>query len=189
MEIDIRQKGTPVPTRFGIYYVGDILEAEIYEKTSAGGSGKRTYMGKLVYHEHEARFLLRAYEGLSFSLDFTKQPKVIRKWNEEKPSFTKTVHIPSKKLQELQNFLDSIEGDGTQNTVETFTVEFGDRGYGDIQVDIKVCDGHPPFVDPVIFRNGHEITCLEPDGDLLGEYIFSDIDGVDYIVYVEEEKS
>ena len=86
--------------------------------------------------------------------------------------YTQTIKVPKEKIEELQKFLDG-NGEGTMNTVETFTANFGDNGEGEIEADIKVCDGANPFVDPVLFQDGSEVCCLECADTLVGEYIFS----------------
>lgn len=98
---------------------------------------------------------------------------------------TKTIKISQLKNKEMQEFLDG-KGDGSLNTIETFTANFGNDGDGIIEVDIKVCDGEGnPFIDPVIFVNGCDSGCLDVEGTLIGEYIF-ELDGDTYTVLVEE---
>ena len=57
--------------------------------------------------------------------------------------------------------------------IETHTANFG-NGY---EVDIKVCntdtDECTPYIDAVLFKDGHEVGLLEPVFDKLdGEYEF-----------------
>jgi hypothetical protein len=97
---------------------------------------------------------------------------------------TKTLNISFNELCAWQGFLEG-KGDGTYNCVKKWTVEFEDG----VEVDIKVCDGGPdgtPFVDPVIFHNGHEIGCLDADDTLAGEYLFHKCRDIDYIVIIPD---
>ena len=103
-------------------------------------------------------------------------------------NITKTILIPSDELKEMQEFLESA-GEDKVDTIKTYTANFGDRGEGEIEVDIKVCQGDPPFVDAVLFQDGHEVGCLEPEGDLVGEYIFSSFLKDTYTVIVSEKRS
>ena len=100
--------------------------------------------------------------------------------------YTRILEIPSKEIKEIQSFLDST-GDGTLNTVRTYIIDFGYAGNGNIQVDIKVCDGEGnPYIDSVIFQDNEEIKCLEVTDTLIGKYIFSEIEGNTYIVIIKE---
>ena len=81
---------------------------------------------------------------------------------------------PRPELKKMQEFLDG-KGNGTINTIKTYTVKFDDYGEGDIQIDVKVCDGDTPFVDVVMFQDGSEISCFEPSDTLVGEYIFQNV--------------
>lgn len=51
---------------------------------------------------------------------------------------------------------------------ETYTYKFSKK----IEVDLKIVSGNPPYVDPVLFREGHEIAVGEPADELDGDYIF-----------------
>jgi predicted RNA-binding Zn-ribbon protein involved in translation (DUF1610 family) len=86
-------------------------------------------------------------------------------------SHARIITIPRPELEKMQEFLDG-KGDGTLNTVETYTVKFGDHGMGDIQIDVKVCDGDTPFVDVVMFQDGSEVSCADPSDTLAGKYTF-----------------
>ena len=101
-------------------------------------------------------------------------------------NYTQIIEIPKKKVEELQKFLDS-NGEGTMNTVETFTAQFAHtESNGSVEIDIKVCDGANPFVDPVMFQDGSEVGCLECDDTLLGEYVFSQFLKDTFTVFVKE---
>ena len=110
--------------------------------------------------------------------------------------YTQTIKIPKAQAKELQAFLDS-KGEGGCDVVETFSAHFVEQGIG---VDIKVCDGDTPYVDPVLFEvvettdpseikagikyNWHELGPIEVSDELVGEYYFEDGDD-EYIVNVE----
>ena len=53
------------------------------------------------------------------------------------------------------------------------------------QADIKVVNGDPPFVDPVLFdENGQEMAVVEPDGESFeGDYTWK-VGGDLYVVHV-----
>lgn len=61
---------------------------------------------------------------------------------------------------------------GPDDVLYAFTARFDD-GW---EADIKVCNGDPPFIDPVLFNNsGYEVRCLQDDGvHVEGEYHFDD---------------
>lgn len=102
-------------------------------------------------------------------------------------NYKKTIKIPKEKAEELQKFLDG-EGEGTMNTVATFTTGFPHtESSGSVEIDIKVCDGANPFVDPVMFQDGSEVGCLECADELLGEYVFSGFLKDTFTVIVETE--
>jgi len=75
--------------------------------------------------------------------------------------------IDPQEVKEMQDFLDG-GGDGTDSVIRTYTVEMG-NGF---EVDIKVCDGDRPFVDPVLFHDGSEVCTIEVSDELCGEYQF-----------------
>ena len=54
------------------------------------------------------------------------------------------------------------------STIRIYTADFGD-GW---DADIKVCNGDPPFIEPVLFRNGGEVMCLDVTDTLDGDYGF-----------------
>ena len=98
---------------------------------------------------------------------------------------TKILKIPGYEVTAMQKFLDGTGRDKVR-TEKTYTAQFGDKGEGDIEVDIKVCEGDPPFVDAVIFQDNSEIGCLEVDDTLVGEYIFEGFLKDTYVVIVQE---
>ncbi|MCD6434956.1 MAG: hypothetical protein J7L15_00990 [Clostridiales bacterium] len=104
--------------------------------------------------------------------------------------FTKTIQIPVDEAKEMQKYVESVGQDGVA-TVKSYTVDFpnSETGEGDIAIDIKVCVGDPPFIDPVIFQDNYEVGCLEPAGTLLGEYRFSHFLKNRYIVILEADYS
>jgi len=84
------------------------------------------------------------------------------------------IMIPETEVKKMQDFLNS-KGKDKVGTIETYTVKFEDATEGDIQIDVKVCQGNPPFVDIVLFQDGNDVGCLEPADSLLGRYVFQDV--------------
>lgn len=76
--------------------------------------------------------------------------------------------------------LDNIE-EGVDNILRTYSATFKDG----CEADIKVCSGTDNyFVDPVLFdESGHELQCLDCEGDLLGGYEF-EVNDKKYIVEI-----
>jgi len=69
-----------------------------------------------------------------------------------------------------------------------YTVEFED-GY---EMDIKVCgvqfregESNLPWTEAVLFRNGQEVCCSEPDDVFFGEWILS-CKGKEFVAFVKE---
>lgn len=55
------------------------------------------------------------------------------------------------------------------DVLHTLSFHFGNM----IEADIKVCNGDTgPWVDSVLFDEGHEVNVLEPSDTLEGEYPF-----------------
>lgn len=53
-----------------------------------------------------------------------------------------------------------------------------------VEADIKLVNAEPPYVDAVLFQNGHEVCTLEPCAEEYdGEYVFQ-FDGKMYTVEV-----
>lgn len=67
----------------------------------------------------------------------------------------------------------------------THTVKFPNG----IEVDIKlvICKDEPPYTEGVLFHNGFELTCTEPDYTYDGKWNFG-FNGIEYVVIVEAEK-
>ena len=82
----------------------------------------------------------------------------------------------------MQSFLDS-EGEDKAGTLQTYTAVFEDN----VEADIKVCKGDPPFVDAVLYDGGAEVELIEVTDELLGEYMFF-YNGQTYTVLLEEGK-
>jgi len=101
--------------------------------------------------------------------------------------YKKVINVSYNELVAWQDYLDN-KGTDTVNVVRTFTADFGETEDGHIEVDIKVCDAEQPFVDPVIFQDGHDVGCLEADDTLVGEYIFSGFLKNTYIVVIPDAK-
>jgi hypothetical protein len=103
----------------------------------------------------------------------------------------RTIYVSRDEYQALQGYLDGkdfVEDVGRDDVIKTFTVDFG----GGLEVDIKVCNGDGPYVDAVLFLDGHEVEVLEPSDELLGEYPFNyngDSYTVDIQVKVAETKA
>ena len=57
-----------------------------------------------------------------------------------------------------------------------------------IEADIKlvICEDDTPYTEGVLFHNGYELTCTEPDCTYDGEWNF-EYDGTKYTVLVEVE--
>ena len=57
-----------------------------------------------------------------------------------------------------------------------------------IEADIKlvICEDDTPYTEGVLFHNGCELTCTEPDCTYDGEWNF-EYDGIKYTVLVEVE--
>ena len=95
------------------------------------------------------------------------------------------IEIPWKELIDAEWHLSNgIPWDGKQvATKYIYTVDFGEGE----QADIKACNGNPPYVDAVLFRDGCEICVAEPSDNLLGEYYLETEDGNLRLVIVHPE--
>lgn len=97
----------------------------------------------------------------------------------------KVIKVEKKELKEMNSILSRTEKhpdykDAT--TIKVYTAKF-ENG---IEADIKVVNGDGPYVDPVLFKDGYEIQCLQdPSERLDGEYIF-EYKNQTYRVLVEE---
>lgn len=101
--------------------------------------------------------------------------------------YTRVITIPETEVRRMQKFLES-KGEDRVETIETYTVRFEDSEEGDVQIDVKVCQGNPPFVDIVLFQDGNDVGCLEPTDILVGKYVFQDVLKDTYEVTVMEQK-
>ena len=91
-----------------------------------------------------------------------------------------TIYIDTTEADLMQQYLDS-DGEDKVGTVQTYTAIFS----GDVEADIKVCDGDPPFVDAVLYDEGSEVELIEVSNELLGDYEFF-YNGKIYTVTLEE---
>ncbi len=90
------------------------------------------------------------------------------KWT-DKPQ-KKTIKVSREKAEQLQSLLDNKSEDKI-GTIETFTAIFDDNH----EIDIKVCQGNPPFVDAVLFIDGCGAGCLDVTDTLIGDYTFGNL--------------
>lgn len=93
-----------------------------------------------------------------------------------------TITLAGAQLEDIRCILSSKKAvPDCEDVPYTFTANFG----GGIEADIKVCNGDPPYVDPVLFDDGEEAVVLAVSGDILGDFEFA-FKGDKYIVTVEE---
>jgi len=93
---------------------------------------------------------------------------------------TQRITIPKAVLDELNSIIKGELEIVDEDTIATYTANFGDG----IEADIKVCgvstteewnkeESCTPYVDAVLFDNGNQCGLLEPEFEQLdGEYIF-----------------
>lgn len=101
---------------------------------------------------------------------------------------SKTIIVKSSTNQIIQDYLDmdSIdldeEGICRESIYRMFNTVF-DNGF---VADIKVCTTEDDFfIDAILFdEDGNEISFMEPEYELLGEYVFYDADDNEFIVNV-----
>jgi len=102
---------------------------------------------------------------------------------------TQTIQVPADDIAKVNEILQRGEFVDEVSRDEVFC--FQSLSFEDgIEVDIKVCNGDPPFVDAVLFKDGHEISVVQPDGDTLdGEYHFcpNGCNEDEYLVIIETE--
>ena len=91
-----------------------------------------------------------------------------------------TIYIDTMEADLMQQYLDS-DGEDKVGTVQIYTAIFS----GDVEADIKVCDGDPPFIDAVLYDAGSEVELMEVSDELLGDYEFF-YNGKIYTVTLEE---
>ena len=105
---------------------------------------------------------------------------------------TQTIKISSKEM-ELINDLLNLPGDEIyqkygykQDEIITHTAKFSNG----IEADIKlvICEDESSYTEGVLFHNGFELTCTEPDYTYDGEWNFEH-NGIGYTVLVEVEKA
>ena len=103
-----------------------------------------------------------------------------------------TLDISFNDLAGWQYYLDENSFDAAHKDSSTrrkFTAEFGDKGEGDVQIDIKICDGGfdgTPFIDAVMFQDGHDVGCLEVRDTLAGTYEFQSFLKDTYVVVIPD---
>lgn len=117
---------------------------------------------------------------------------------------TKVIELNSKIIvskviaEAMQDILNTeeghYEGAGRDSVIETFSTKVSD-GTNHFGVDIKVCNGDTPYVDPVLFEVEKveggtdvwsEIYPLDVEEELLGEYEFeTEKDGISFVITVE----
>lgn len=93
--------------------------------------------------------------------------------------------IPKAEAEYWQKVLDgpTVEIEKECAVLKTWTVKIPNTDY---EVDIKICNGDKPYVDPVMFDSGSECCVGEVSDTLLGDYHF-DMGEVKYIVRVAAE--
>lgn len=97
----------------------------------------------------------------------------------------------SRKEMDLINDLLNLTGDEIyekygykRDETITHTAKFPNG----IEADIKlvICEEESPYTEGILFHNGFELMCTEPDSTYDGEWHFEQ-NGVEYIVFVEVE--
>lgn len=99
--------------------------------------------------------------------------------------FASVIEIPAQEAKAMQEILDITEGaspdHGRDEVIRTYSTSL-DTPFGKFGVDIKVCNGDTPYVDPVLFqvipdeKHGEvwaEIYPLDVEDTLLGMYEFN----------------
>lgn len=103
--------------------------------------------------------------------------------------FVETVKIKQQEADRLQRLLDLYDNiDFKAENVEEdavlarFSIKFEDGKHS----HIEVCSGQTNcYTNPVLFdKDGNELTFLEPDDSLLGEYVFHNNESI-YILNLE----
>lgn len=67
----------------------------------------------------------------------------------------------------------------------TYTAKFSNGIEADIR--LVICEEEKPYTEGVLFHNGFELTCTEPDDTYDGEWYFEH-NGIEYIVNVMVEE-
>ena len=96
--------------------------------------------------------------------------------------YEKTISIPQKEIDEMNRLLSlpTMPDTGPDEVIKTYTAQFHDG----IEIDIKVCNAEPPFVDPVMFQDGGQVSVMEVADEVDGEYTF-DLDGDQFVVVIK----
>ena len=99
----------------------------------------------------------------------------------------KVLNLSFYDLSNWQEFLDS-KGNGTLECMVTFVVDFGDKGEGHVEIDIKVCDGgdSTPYIDAVLIQDGNAVGCLDVRDELAGEYRFEGFLNSTYVAIIPD---
>jgi len=97
--------------------------------------------------------------------------------------FETTILVPPREVQECQTFLNKSFPFAKPHTFRTYTGKFPNG----IEVDIKVCEGNPPFVDPVLYDDDSELAVGEVRDDLLGVFRFQ-VEDDEYKVTVQQQE-
>lgn len=101
-----------------------------------------------------------------------------------KPQEIIIIEIPKEEVEEYQALLEleNVELEDEDSIIDCYSAMFEDGYFA----DIKICAGqHNYFIDPVLFDRGHEVMCLDCEGDLLGDYLF-ETEEKDYLVRLIE---
>lgn len=118
---------------------------------------------------------------------------------EQTIQYTETIEVSEHQANVIEEVLAIEEGAsedyGSDEVIHVEVFEFEDKyksldeGQG-WMLDVKVCNGDTPYVDPVLFLNidntGHELTTNDVEDTFLGEYTYT-VDGVLYGVPVIHE--
>lgn len=86
-ENGVTQLGLAIPTKFGVFHVGDEIECLLYQRTVAGGTERVKYRGTIVFDCENLRYVLDySTDGpiqSTYHLDFAEKPKLIKSWNKK----------------------------------------------------------------------------------------------------------
>ena len=101
-----------------------------------------------------------------------------------------TIVIPDKEMEQINDLL-NLTGEEIyqkygykRDETITHTAVFPNG----IEADIKlvICEEELPYTEGVLFLNGHELQCTDPESTYDGEWYF-DHNGTDYVVTVKSE--